>query len=37
VAFHLADTGHDDAELWGAAMKAHGVDTAVRPRGCRES
>jgi alkylation response protein AidB-like acyl-CoA dehydrogenase len=28
VASHLADAGHDDAELWGAAMKAHGVDTA---------
>jgi alkylation response protein AidB-like acyl-CoA dehydrogenase len=28
VASHLADTGHHDAELWGAAMKAHGVDTA---------
>ncbi|TCO61085.1 acyl-CoA dehydrogenase family protein [Actinocrispum wychmicini] len=28
VAAHLADTGHYDAELWGAAMKAHGIDTA---------
>ncbi|MFD1145639.1 acyl-CoA dehydrogenase family protein [Saccharothrix hoggarensis] len=28
VASHLADAGHDDAEPWGAAMKAHGVDTA---------
>jgi alkylation response protein AidB-like acyl-CoA dehydrogenase len=24
----IADAGHDNAELWGAAMKAHGVDTA---------
>jgi alkylation response protein AidB-like acyl-CoA dehydrogenase len=28
VASHLADTGHDDAELWSAAMKAHGIDAA---------
>jgi alkylation response protein AidB-like acyl-CoA dehydrogenase len=28
VASHLAEAGHEDAELWGAAMKAHGVDTA---------
>jgi alkylation response protein AidB-like acyl-CoA dehydrogenase len=28
VAAHLADTEHHRAESWGAAMKAHGVDTA---------
>lgn len=28
VASHLAGAGHEDAELWGAAMKAHGVDAA---------
>jgi alkylation response protein AidB-like acyl-CoA dehydrogenase len=28
VASHLAGTGHDHAERWGSAMKAHGVDTA---------
>jgi alkylation response protein AidB-like acyl-CoA dehydrogenase len=28
VASHLADAGHDDAELWAAAMKAHGIDAA---------
>ncbi|MGH3934448.1 MAG: acyl-CoA dehydrogenase family protein [Pseudonocardiaceae bacterium] len=28
VASHLADADHDHAESWGAAMKAHGVDTA---------
>lgn len=28
VASRLADAGHDDAEMWAAAMKAHGIDTA---------
>jgi alkylation response protein AidB-like acyl-CoA dehydrogenase len=28
VAAQLAGGGHPDAERWGAAMKAHGVDTA---------
>lgn len=28
VACHLADTGYQQAELWGAAMKAHGIDIA---------
>ncbi|MBB5801264.1 alkylation response protein AidB-like acyl-CoA dehydrogenase [Saccharothrix ecbatanensis] len=28
AASHLADAGHENAELWGAATKAHGVDTA---------
>lgn len=28
VASHLAETGHGDAERWGAATKAHGIDTA---------
>ena len=28
VASHLADTAHEGAEQWGAAMKAHGIDTA---------
>jgi alkylation response protein AidB-like acyl-CoA dehydrogenase len=28
VASNLADAGHERAELWGAAMKAHGIDTA---------
>ncbi|MGH4010199.1 MAG: acyl-CoA dehydrogenase family protein [Pseudonocardiaceae bacterium] len=28
AAFHLAEAEHDRAELWGAAMKAHGIDTA---------
>lgn len=28
VASHLADTAHENAEQWGAAMKAHGIDTA---------
>lgn len=30
VAAHLADTGHEHAERWGTAMKAHGIDTANR-------
>lgn len=28
VAAQLAAVGHTDAERWGAAMKAHGIDTA---------
>lgn len=28
VASHLADTGYQHAEPWGAVMKAHGIDTA---------
>ncbi|WP_196777978.1 acyl-CoA dehydrogenase family protein, partial [Lentzea aerocolonigenes] len=28
VAAQLAEGGHTDAELWGAATKAHGIDTA---------
>jgi hypothetical protein len=28
AASHLADTGYQQAEFWGAAMKAHGIDTA---------
>jgi hypothetical protein len=28
LASRLAEAGHEDAELWGAAMKAHGIDTA---------
>ncbi|WP_143532309.1 acyl-CoA dehydrogenase family protein [Saccharothrix sp. ALI-22-I] len=28
TAAHLAEAGHEDAELWGAATKAHGIDTA---------
>jgi alkylation response protein AidB-like acyl-CoA dehydrogenase len=28
IASHLADTAHENAEHWGAAMKAHGIDTA---------
>ena len=28
VASHVADAGHQDAERWAAAMKAHGIDTA---------
>lgn len=28
TASHLAESGHPAAELWGAAAKAHGIDTA---------
>lgn len=28
VACYFADTGHEQAGLWGTAMKAHGIDTA---------
>lgn len=28
MAAQLAESGHADAELWGAATKAHGIDTA---------
>lgn len=28
MASHLADSSHNEAGLWGAAMKAHGIDTA---------
>ncbi|HEX5407769.1 MAG TPA: acyl-CoA dehydrogenase family protein [Pseudonocardiaceae bacterium] len=33
VAFRLSEAGHQDAELWGAEMKAHGVDVANQVAG----